>query len=550
MPVTVQQILELPVLSEAQILAGKSGLGRRVTSVTVGEVPDIADWLSGGELVLSTLFAFQGDVEKQRDFCRRVMLADAAALFVKTTRFVQQIPDDVLALAEKRNFPIVEVPKTLRWTRLMEAATELIIDRQASLLSESQAIHHTLLEVVISGGDWNDLARELARLVGRPVLLLDSYLEILALSPGAGVSREELATKLNRPEARALFEELGRTRKVCAVRESILPRMFVQPVIASHERRGYVCVLTEQEVLNANQIMTLEHGATIAALEAAQDRARFETEVRLRGDFVDAVTSGDVPVGDSLLRRGVFLGLDLSQGAAVILGGVDEAEGLVVRRNFDLDTLEERIDRLFVLASRRVREQESSSLVSLKSRRLVIFVAGATGRDVESQRKLVVSLRNIAEHETRLSVSFGISNFAPHPEQMSAAYQQALVALKVGRKLAGPGAIMHFHEAGSYRLLLDIWERDPGQILALYEETIAPLDRYDEKNGTRLTETLIVFFRNNENLNLTAAELYAHRHTVRYRLEKIAELTGLSVYQTEHKERLSLGLKARTLVTE
>ncbi|MCX8032285.1 MAG: PucR family transcriptional regulator ligand-binding domain-containing protein [Thermoleophilia bacterium] len=549
MPVTVKQILDLPLLSDARLLAGKGGLGRRVTSVTVGEVPDIADWLSGGELVLSTMFAFQGDVEKQRDFCRRVMLADAAALFVKTTRFVQTIPDDVLALAEKRNFPIVEVPKAVRWTRLMEAATELIIDRQASLLSESQALHHTLLEVVIRGGDWKDLARELARLVGRPVLLLDSYLEILALSPEAALSEQELAAALKKPEVRALFEELGRSRKVCSVRESGLPPMFVQPVVASNERRGYVCVLTEQEVLNANQIMTLEHGATIAALEAAQDRVRFETEVRLRGDFVDAVTSGEVPIGDSLLRRGVFLGLDLSQGAAVMLGGVDEAEGLVARRNLDPETLEERIDRLFVLAGRRVRQQEGSSLVSLKSRRLVIFVGGATGRDVEAQRRLAVSLQNIAEKETGVTLSVGISNFASHPEQMSAAYQQALVALKVGRKLIGPGAILHFQEAGSYRLLLDIWERDPGQVMALYEETIAPLDRYDEKNGTKLTETLIVFFRNNENLNQTAADLYAHRHTVRYRLEKIAELTGLSVYQTEHKERLSLGLKARTLIT-
>ena len=57
MPVTVGQILQLPVLKDARLLAGEEGLDRRVTSVTVGEVPDIADWLSGGEMVLSTMFA-------------------------------------------------------------------------------------------------------------------------------------------------------------------------------------------------------------------------------------------------------------------------------------------------------------------------------------------------------------------------------------------------------------------------------------------------------------------------------------------------------------
>ena len=114
MPVTVGQILELDVLKDARLLAGDEGLGRKVTSVTVGEVPDIADWLSGGELVLSTMFAVKGDLERQREFCRRVMLAGAAALFVKTTRFVENVPRDVLELAERRGFPIIEVPQGLR----------------------------------------------------------------------------------------------------------------------------------------------------------------------------------------------------------------------------------------------------------------------------------------------------------------------------------------------------------------------------------------------------------------------------------------------------
>jgi purine catabolism regulator len=120
MPVTVGQVLRLDSLRDARLLAGEQGLGRRVTSVTVGEVPDIADWLSGGEMVLSTMFAVRGDLERQREFLRRVMTAGAAALFVKTTRFVESVPADILELADKRNFPIVEVPQGLRWTRLMQ----------------------------------------------------------------------------------------------------------------------------------------------------------------------------------------------------------------------------------------------------------------------------------------------------------------------------------------------------------------------------------------------------------------------------------------------
>ncbi len=184
MPVTVGQILELPVLKEARLLAGEDGLDRKVSSVTVGEVPDIADWLSGGELVLSTMFAVKGDLDRQREFCRRVMMAGAAALFVKTTRFVENVPADVIDLARKRKFPIVEVPQSLRWTRLMQDATEVIINRQASQLEQSQAIHRSLLGVVIRGGGWQELAEEASRLLERPVFVVDMSLELLATSPG------------------------------------------------------------------------------------------------------------------------------------------------------------------------------------------------------------------------------------------------------------------------------------------------------------------------------------------------------------------------------
>lgn len=530
------------------MLAGEAGLNRRVTSVTVGEVPDIADWLTGGELVLSTMFAVRGDAERQRDFCKRVMMADAAALFVKIGRFVWGMPEEILELADKRGFPIVEVPQSLRWTRLMQEVTELIISRQAMLLAQSQAIHSSLLQVVVRGGSWQNLADEAARLLGWPVLLLDASLELLGVSGYPEDLLPELEKSLQVPEIQALFSRSRTGDKLLRLEEPGLPAMFVFPVVASHERLGYVCALTQQDQLSPNQVMTLEHTATVAALEMALDRARFETEVRLKGDFVDQVVDGGEAVGDRLLRRGVFLGCDLSQGAAVILLGIDEADGLVLRKNLERENLDRRIERFLALCTRQVSMLEKSSLVSLKAGRIVVFVCGATAHDAQAQRRLAEQLKGLGENELGLSVSVGMGGFAGRPERLSRGYQEALVALRVARKLQGPGGAMHFYEVGSYRLLLDIWERDPGEIRALYEDSVAPLDRYDEANGSQLLETLQVFFKNNESLNRTAAELHAHRHTIRYRLEKIAEITGLSVLETEHKERLSLGLKARILV--
>lgn len=548
MPVTVRQILALPVLGDARLLAGETGLDRRITSVTVGEVPDIADWLSGGEMVLSTLFAVKGDLDRQREFCKQVMMADAAALFVKTTRFVENLPPDIIDLAEKRKFPIIEVPQSLRWTRLMQDATEVIINRQASQLEQSQSIHRDLLGIVIRGGGWADLADEASRLLERPVVIVDASFELLAASGDLPMPAGDLVSGLQRPKTRERFATTSGVQKPFRVQEDGLPAMFALPIVASHERLGYLCAFTEAEELSANEVLVLEHSATIAALEMAQDRVRFETEVRLKGDFVDDVISGGERGGDSLLRRGTFLGCDLSQGAAVMLLGVDEVDGLVPRKGLDQEELDRKVEQLFTQCSRLVSRSEASSLVSLKSGRVVVFVCGATAHDPGALTRLATSLRDLGETAAGLSTSVGIGGFRIHPAQMDRGYQEALIALKVGRKLEGTGSVMQFHDVGTYRLLLDIWERDPGEIRALYEDTIGPVDRYDEENGTQLLRTLASFFKNNENLTETAAELYAHRHTIRYRLEKIAEISGLNPFETEHKERLGLGLKARSLI--
>ena len=113
----------------------------------------------------------------------------------------------------------------------------------------------------------------------------------------------------------------------------------------------------------------------------------------LRGDFVDDVITGAAGGGDSLARRGAFLGCDLSQGAAIILLGVDEFDGLITRKGLDQEELDRHIEAFFTQCSRRVSAAEPSSLTSLKSGRIVVFVCGKTAHDPGALKKLTAALQ-------------------------------------------------------------------------------------------------------------------------------------------------------------
>lgn len=549
MAVTVEQILKLGALSQARVLAGVRGLDRVVTSVTVGEVPDIAEWLSGGEIVLSTMFALTNDTDRQRDFCRRIMVAGASALFVKPKRFVGSFPLDILEIAEKRNFPIVEVPQEIRWTRIMQEAMEVLINRQASLLEKSQEIHRDLLDVVISGGGWNEVASSAARLIDKPVLVLDVSLEPLGVSSDFPWPGGEIHRLLDRPSVRAQFEGLARfPNKLLHLVEEGVPPLFAVPIVVSHACLGYVCTITERHELEEIERVALEHAATVAAVEMAREQVRFETEVRLKGDFVDDLIGGRFSSEDSLLRRASFLGCDLSRGATVVVADVDEFERTMAARRLNENEVQRLKARFFNRCTRLVTEVEPSSLVSLKSDRVIIFLSGPSAQDDRALEKLTSRLQVLGKEVSDLSVSVGVSRFTSELAGLRKAFEEALAALKVGRKLRGQGSVMHFDSVGSYKLLLSIWEHDPEELRGLYQETIDPVDRYDKQNDSQLVHTLITYLANDENLSKTAQDLYAHRHTVRYRLQKIADITGLSVFRSEDKERLSLGLKARSLL--
>ena len=135
-----------------------------------------------------------------------------------------------------------------------------------------------------------------------------------------------------------------------------------------------------------------------------------------------------------------------------------------------------------------------------------------------------------------------MSRPAGDPVDVPRAGVEAILAANVAE--AERKGFLAFEETGSYRLLLPVLTDDPGELQRFHEETISPLVAYDEQYDTELVRTLETFLDEDGSVARTASELYTHRHTIRYRLERVRELTGLDVGSTDGRERLSLGLKA------
>ena len=558
MELCVSDILKLPILADAKVLAGEKGLDREVSQVTVGEVPDIGDWLTGNELVLSTFFGVETTTDAQVEFTRKIIKANAAGLLVKPGRFISEVDPQIISLGKRHNFPIVEVPSEVRWTHIIAEISERIVGEHVSLLRRSRDIHQSLLDVVIDGGSWQSIADTTSQLLGKPVVLEDSFLELLAQSIPDNtdadlIEKYEVLRKsekdAGRPEPPPRGERYQRT-PLNGKKE--FPAKATVPIMVSRDVLGYVSSFESDAPLNDLDLVALESAATVAAVEMGRELVRMEAQTRLRGNFVDDLVSGEFDAGPTMLQRASFLGGDLSRGCLVLIVDIDNFGEFVAGRDLKEQEVQQIKNRFFSGVKQIVRAHHENALLTPKSDNVIAFLPPLTS----GSEKLLAVARATAtkirqtcnEILPELSVSVGLGRFHDDPAQTRRAYREAQSALQVSQRLGEKGAIATFDDMGVYKLLLGALEEDPEEVRNFYEETIARVELYDSEHKADLVGTLESYLANNRSVAATAEALFTHRHTIRYRLGRINDLTGLDVHRSEDQEKLGFGLKAMRLL--
>jgi len=236
---------------------------------------------------------------------------------------------------------------------------------------------------------------------------------------------------------------------------------------------------------------------------------------------------------DDLVARGKELGTDLAAGGSVV----------VVRAHPRNPTEDDWRRRLLAVAGRGARSIAPGSIAAPPEGdpgQVVVLVPdpdGDTGRRVAA-----AILRELESGLPGFTFAIGRSRRTDEPLELHRAGSEALLAANVVE--GDPERIeLAFEQTGTYQLLLP-YMKDPSELTRFYDETVRPLVSYDEQYETDLLGTLATFLDCDANVNATAARLITHRHTIRYRFERVRELTGLDVSSTDGREKLSLGLKA------
>ncbi|WP_442929686.1 PucR family transcriptional regulator [Micromonospora sp. WMMC250] len=191
---TVREVLALdPVRHGApRVVGGDAGLDRPVRWIHIAEVPDIATLLGGGELVLTTGIGLPGDDAGLRAFIGDLADVGVSGLVVELgRRYLTGVPRVMVAAAERRGLPLVELRRATPFVRITEAVHALIVDAQLTELRATEEIHQRFNDLSVEGADTAEVIRQAAELSGCPVVLENLSRQVLGYDP-AGESAELL----------------------------------------------------------------------------------------------------------------------------------------------------------------------------------------------------------------------------------------------------------------------------------------------------------------------------------------------------------------------
>lgn len=391
----------------------------------------------------------------------------------------------------------------------------------ATLVERLRGLHLRMVDAILAGDGLERVAELAAEAVGGTVAIVVPRLGAAVMAPQDGPMSERL------PELRRYVGDC------VADRLSHPPRgVAIEIPIASGDDMVGCVILLEGASAPTGEASEYLHLAAVASLtEVAVEEARDEVEQNLRGSFLEDLRAGTVVAPDELVRRAARLGCDLGRGAVALC-----AELHTDRPRHVVATIAEDVPGALA------QHMEALSGGSQSGRVYALLPAIAGIDCVDATLAAAARLADrLQRHGT-----VGLSSFYSDPAELGRAVQEAELVLDVLTVSGEP--IAEDINQGTYRLLFRVLASHPEEVRSFYEDTVAPVVRYDDQYRTDLIGTLEAYLGANCHMSATAAAIHAHRHTVAYRLERVRDLSGLDPMQSEDRERLGLGLKAYRII--
>lgn len=535
---TVAVLLDEPRVRGVVVHEGD--LGRRVDwCLPVDDALSEAGSLTGVVAVVRhTTLARGGD--EVEEMIERLSKRGVSALFVSGAE-ASDLPSWQAKVAGAGPMTVVLAPPGSSYRVISRLVVEKSIAREAHVLAYATGVQRELSDVLYRGAGLTAMARRVSRMSWRPVYVLGSHFEVLAYeSLGAGPvpDPDEIVRMLHeaitsgRVDPAPLDQERASVLVELALEHGTVS-CVVAPIALGGTTYGLVAIVEMEQPPNhhdvAQHLVLTQQAALTAGAEILRLRSVDEAQERARGDFVHALLHERFSSPHELATRAAFHQFDVAAPYLVVVasGVFDPATGDGVSR---LRTAMQDV-RLMDVGKPGV-----TMATSVGDHLVVVRQAGAAGereRDVATEqaqagayaREIAAVLEPRAQGSLR--VAYGRVGIG-QPGVMHS-YREARIALEIAARTRREG-VAGYADLRVLAVLSDL-AQSPDAV-AYARDVLGPLRA---KQDSDLEAVVTAYLGNGGNLNATSRELFMHRNTVLYKLDKASQLLGMDLRVAENR---------------
>lgn len=530
---TVAEALKLPILTNAQIVAGRNGINNPIRWVHTVGVPDGAAWLNGGELVLTTIFNMPDTVEEQSDFVRQLASKDIAGVIITIGKLIEHIPDYLCQLSDELNLPLIEIPYEERFVDIAKTLNERISEESLDTVNRALTIQQRLSRLVLEGGGFWELAEMLADLMGHSISIENERFEAIANKNIAEVDQARRYTILHgrtNPHLIDALEDIYLPKIRDTLRPVYLPiipevglemERLLAPIVVHGEIYGYMWIIADVHGLSQIDMMAIEIGATVAALLMLYQESVQTAEASLKGSLMAQLIEGDANRETILTDQSLRYGIDLRSPYLMMVVEADNSQPRYVTH-------------LYRSINQVLTQSEIQAVAGQFAGQVVILVQA--NQDIKQLSDTLVT--RLGNNGARI----GISMTFREASNVSHAHQQCVEVLEISHRLNSEDTVQYFADLGYIHTLFH------AGINSLHHNPYVPALRnlLDEKQAD-LFNTLEAYLDEGGNSVQTAENLHIHRSTLNYRLTRIREICNVDLSSPAVRMNLQIALKLMRL---
>lgn len=386
-----------------------------------------------------------------------------------------------------------------------------------------------LVKNTIVHDDFDSVTKMVFDIYRRPVLVFDRFFRVLSSN---GIDDE---TELSEFVAEMKQSIFAKNVFQLYLKEE---RVFsIWPIYGVRDLLGYLAIGVNEQLFDEFDQLTIELASNISSIQFIKKKLVFDANEQMKDTFLAKLFTNPVGEEEHLIQYASLFHWDIFSPHRVA------QISLELEKEDESDLLTVQSEKMYIWEQMNIEltEKFPKMLMSTYNDQFLLIVPLEYEYDSKFWDDLHKKCTSIVTKlDKRVYLRFGIGQVVTETKDYATSYQQAVEALNVLKTRFAHQSYMFFEQLGSYMILHNLDERMSEWFVA---EQLKQLFEYEEDKNIDLWNTLKVYLLNNGNVKVAAEQLFIHRSTLIYRLQKIEQLIGKDLTDADVRFDLMMAIK-------